>query len=276
MTAEPKVKPLETAEAEDLATPIPDDQKTISEQLDAEEAEFRAVRRDLQGVKGTSAAGIVTIGLAKLPAKNEFFRTHREFRPIVPIVTQEVAREQQYFVVTADMVEALSAIGITVADHTLYFTVTTRGAYRICPVRQANADGEQNEYNRTREICLIRGMDEWVRLYHDDSNSCYQVFPAPADRYGEPQFPDLKAAKIFRLAFRDKGRLIDSVEHPLFKKWTARTELPFTEIWLHDFEFIARPGEHPDVVCLAAHEIRAHLAPLARPAGPGAALPHRF
>jgi DNA polymerase-1 len=34
------------------------------------------------------------------------------------------------------------------------------------------------------------------------------------------------------------------------------SELPFEEIWLHDFEFIARPGERPDVVCLAAHELR--------------------
>ena len=33
-------------------------------------------------------------------------------------------------------------------------------------------------------------------------------------------------------------------------------ELPFTEVWLHDFEFIAQPGEHPDVVCLVAHELR--------------------
>ncbi len=33
-------------------------------------------------------------------------------------------------------------------------------------------------------------------------------------------------------------------------------ELPFAEIWLHDFEFIAEPGEHPDVVCLVAHELR--------------------
>jgi DNA polymerase-1 len=32
--------------------------------------------------------------------------------------------------------------------------------------------------------------------------------------------------------------------------------LPFEEIWLHDFEFIARPGERPVVVCLAAHELR--------------------
>jgi DNA polymerase I len=30
----------------------------------------------------------------------------------------------------------------------------------------------------------------------------------------------------------------------------------FDEVWLHDFEFISRPGEQPDVVCLAAHELR--------------------
>ena len=48
------------------------------------------------------------------------------------------------------------------------------------------------------------------------------MFPAPAGRFGEPQFPDLKHAKIFKLAFRDKGRLIDSTEHPLFLKWAAR------------------------------------------------------
>lgn len=34
------------------------------------------------------------------------------------------------------------------------------------------------------------------------------------------------------------------------------TELPFEEIWLHDFEFVSQPGERPDVVCLVAHELR--------------------
>jgi DNA polymerase family A len=33
-------------------------------------------------------------------------------------------------------------------------------------------------------------------------------------------------------------------------------DLPFEEIWLHDFEFVALPGERPGVVCLAAHELR--------------------
>ena len=202
--------------------PVDDEPIESNDELDADEAEFQALRRDLPGVKGVSGTGIVTISVGKTPGKNEFFRTHPDFRPTVPLVDIEVGMERQYFAVTPDMVENLGAIGITVSDHTLYLTVTSRGAVRIVPVRQAGADGEQNEYARTKEIGLLQGANEWVRIFTDQENRCYKVFPAPAERFGEPQFPDLKHAKIFKLAFRDKGRLVDSVEHSLFKKWAAR------------------------------------------------------
>ena len=198
------------------------DLKVVSEELDEEEAEFRAMRRDLPGVKGASAAGIVTIAVNKTPGKNEFFRTHPDFRPVVPIVDLEVGMEKQFFAVTDEMTATLAGIGITVTDHTLYLTITPRGALRIVPVRCAGADGEQNEYNRTKEIGLRDGVEKWVRLFTDQENRCYKVFPAPADRFADPVWPELKPAKIFRLAFRDKGRLVDSTEHPLYLKWSAR------------------------------------------------------
>jgi hypothetical protein len=219
-TPKPDAEPDKAAEQN--PKPAESMSQAESEQLDEEEKEFRALRRDLPGVKGASAAGIVAISVGKTPSKNEFFRTHKEFRPIIPIVDVEVGMERQFFAVTNEMVEPLNAIGITVTDHVLYLTVTSRGALRIVPVRQANTDGEQNEYHRTKEIGLMQGMNEWVRLFTDQENRCYKVFPAPAGRFSDPLFPDLKEAKIFRLAFRDKGRLIDSVEHPLFKKWAAR------------------------------------------------------
>ena len=84
------------------------------------------------------------------------------------------------------MVVALEGIGITVNDYALYLTVTPRGATRIIPVRQANADGDQNEYDRTKEIGLIQAVDEWVRFYTDLENRCYKVFAAPAGRFSEP------------------------------------------------------------------------------------------
>jgi hypothetical protein len=218
----PPNKPAIVLPAEAVDEPITDIIVEHAEQLDADEAEFRAMRRDLPGVKGVCGAGIVAIGVNKIPGKNEFFRTHKTFRPIVPIVDIEVGMEQQYFAVTSDMVESLSAIGITVTDHVLYLTITSRGAIRIVPVRQADADGDQNEYNRTRELGLRLGVDEWVRLFTDQDNHCYKVFPAPKGRFGEPQWPELTDAKIFRLAFRDKGRLLDSTQHPLYLKWSAR------------------------------------------------------
>jgi hypothetical protein len=195
---------------------------STEEQLDAEEQEFRALRRDLPGTKGASGTGTVTVSVGKAPAKNEFFRTHPDFRPIVPLVDIEVGMEKQYFVVTPDMVEPLASIGITVSNNALYLTVTSRGSYRIVPVRCADGDGEQNEYGRTKEIALIQAIDEWARLFTDLENHCYKVFAAPAGRFGAPQFPDLKPARMFKLAFRDKGRLIDSPQHALFLKWAAR------------------------------------------------------
>ena len=186
--------------------------------LDEDEAEFRKLRRDLPGVKGASAIGIVSIGVAKIPGKNEFFRTHPEFRPVVPLVDIEVGMEKQFFAVDNDMVVGLAGIGITVSDPTLYLTVTPRGAVRIVPIHCAT----DNEYSRTEEVGLIEGMTQWVRLYTDQENGVYKVFPAPAGRFAEPIWPELKPAKLFRLAFRDKGRLVDSTEHPLFKKWAAR------------------------------------------------------
>ena len=192
------------------------------EQLDEEEAEFRALRRDLPGVKGASAAGIVTISVDKAPMKNEFFRVSTDFAAVVGMVNLEVGMEKQFFAVTSEMIEALAGIGITVSDHRLYLTITPRGALRIVPVRGVSADGNMNDWDRTKEIGLVQGMSEWVRLYSDQENQCYKVFPAPPDRYSEPQWPQLKDAKIFRLAFRDKGRLLDSTQHPLFLKWAGR------------------------------------------------------
>jgi hypothetical protein len=86
---------------------------TPPEDFDDDEREFRALRRDLPGVKGASSAGIVALSVGKAPEKNEFFRTHREFRPAVPIVDLEVGMERQFFAVSPDMIEALGSIGIT-------------------------------------------------------------------------------------------------------------------------------------------------------------------
>jgi hypothetical protein len=191
------------------------------EELDEEEREFRALRRDLPGVQGASSTGILTISVAKAPPKNQFFRTHPDFRPTMSLVDHTVGLERQFFAVTKEMEQALASIGISFALHTLYLTVTTQGAVTIVPVRHPDADGNVNTYARTKEIVLLKGIEEWVRMYTDQQNKAYLGFPAPVGRFPDAIYPELKPAKITRLAFRDKGRLLDSPEHPLFKQWSA-------------------------------------------------------
>jgi hypothetical protein len=211
MSSTPKSPKLEVVPPEESNEP----------QLDADEAEFRALRRDLPGVKGASAAGIVTIAVGKTPGREVYFRTRADFHPIVSMVHSDVGMEKQFFVVADPMIEPLYSIGISVADYRLYLTVTPHGALKVCPVRQANSDGEQNEYDRTREIGFNDAVANWKRLYTDRPNNCYRVHPAPAGRFADPIWPELPDAKIFRLAFRDKGHLLDTTEHALFKKWAA-------------------------------------------------------
>ena len=195
----------------------------LEEELDEEEREYRALRRDVPGVKGAAAAGMLTIGVGKQPApKNVFYRTHKTFRPVVPLVNVEVGMDRHFIAVMPNMIESLASIGITVTDHILYLTITPEGGLRIIPVRAANEEGEQNDWDQTKEMALIEAMDAWYRMYTDKANNRYKNFPAPVGRYGEPNWPDLKPAKIIKMAFRDKGRLIDSSDHILVQKWAGR------------------------------------------------------
>ena len=207
----------------DEATKEPDLKVVPEEELDEEEKEFRALRRDIPGVKGAADAGMLTISVGRqITPKNEFYRTHKTFRPVVPLVNIEVGMDQHYIAVMPNMVEPLASMGITVADHTLYLTITPTGALRIIPVRCPNAEGEQNEWDRTKELALIEAMDGWFRMYTDKANNAYKNFPAPLGRYGDPNWPDIKHAKIMRIAFRDKGRLIAGTDHILVQKWAGR------------------------------------------------------
>src|SRR5262249_51802061 len=191
-----------------------------NEELDEEEKEFLALRRDLPGsIQGAAAVGIVTISVGKSPTKNEFFRCNPDYQPIIAMVSHEVGLEKQFFAVTAEMIEPLASIAIKTADYRLYLTVTSHGSLRIIPIMQANAEtGEQNDYHRTKEIAMLKARNTWVRMFTDLENHAYRVFPAPEGRFGDPQWPPFKPAKLTRLAFKDKGRLIDSVQHPLFMK----------------------------------------------------------
>ena len=192
-----------------------------AEDLDADAAEFARLRRDLPNVEGAAATGIVSIAVAKIPPRNEFFRTSKTFQAAVDIVVDSVGLDQKFYAVHPAMAEALRSIGIAFATHSLYLIMTSKGAIRVIPVRCSDADGARNDYAATKEIALREARDIWLRIYTDRENGCYRRYPAGAERFPEPVFPPLTDAKIFRLCFRERGCLIDTPDHPRFIEWAA-------------------------------------------------------
>jgi hypothetical protein len=61
------------------------------------------------------------------------------------MVSIEVGMDKHFIAVMPHMIEPLASMGIMVADHTLYLTVTPEGGLRIIPVRCPDVEGEQNE-----------------------------------------------------------------------------------------------------------------------------------
>jgi hypothetical protein len=193
------------------------------EELDEDERALRALRLDLPGSGNAPPTGIVSPAVGRVP-RREFFRTHPTHQVVLPVVDHTSGLDVEFHVVAPSMVAEFASIGIDVIPHTLYQIITTEGAVRLVPVRRADPDGSQNEWNRTKEIALLRGVKDWVRIVTDRPNGRYRVFEAPQDRFPEPVWPDMKLGRIIKLAFTDRGQLIDSPEHPLFKKWAARDE----------------------------------------------------
>ena len=202
-------------------TSEPDTFTPTDQQLDEDEMTLRALRLDLPGTGGTPT-GIVSIAVSDRFPRREFFRTHPTHTAVLPMVDHAAGMDVEYHVVTPPMVPELASIGVDALSYRLYEMLTAEGAVRLIPVRQADLDGSANEWNRTKEIALARAHKVWVRAISDRANGRYRVFEAPEGRFPDPLWPDLSLAKLVRLAFTDRGRLIDSPDHALFKKWAAR------------------------------------------------------
>jgi hypothetical protein len=199
----------------------------FTEGLDADELELREMRMDLPGATAGISAGLITVGVGKVP-KDEFFRVRPEeaFRPVVSMVSHTTGMDTTFCTVKPHMIPALHGIKIFPARYRVYFVTTEADIWRLVPVRLALKDGSQNTWASTLEIALHRGMSEWIRIYNDpekrDAGEGWKAFRADAGRFPEPVWPDLSMGKLMRLGFKDRGNQIDSPDHPLIKKWAGR------------------------------------------------------
>lgn len=193
--------------------------------LDADEALMSQLRVNLFSAAGLAAAAI-PLGVVKAHKPHELFRTHPDASAVQTVfaVTDETQRSADFYAVMPHMVEPLRALKAKIAVCKFYLTITADGIVRwlVCP----QTDSE-NSWLTSREHCAVRARRGWGRMVSNTEADRYDFFD-PAElgftvNLPEPAWPPESPAKLFLLAFRDRGRLIADPQHPLFRKLVGQS-----------------------------------------------------
>jgi hypothetical protein len=98
----------------------------------------------------------------------------------------------------------------------MYTCINRAGVVFLWPVRLPGTDGRQLEWHRSAAEAAKMAVDSWVRIKANMSLGAYDVFAA-SSTIPDPTWPsDLTFEQMLRIAF--KGRLVDSLNHPVLKR----------------------------------------------------------
>ena len=195
------------------ASPIAD-----ATELSEEELELRNLRIDIPG-GGSTGAGLTSISIAKTPPREQFFRTHPTHVLELHMIESSQGTDVAFLAVLPKMVQPLIAISFRPNPYRLFLTITRDGVLRYVPVRLPG-DGEWNAWHESKQQVLVEAREAWVRMTAGDGR--YDRYLLEPGVFPDPSWPEISMPRLIRLAFRDRGRLIDSTEHPYFQKLIGR------------------------------------------------------
>jgi hypothetical protein len=175
------------------------------------------LRFDLSHLENNTIAAPLAIPVGK-PSEFEWFRTHPEpaWRPTFLCLEFEPpgTANRELHIVHPHMAHVFAAT--SAAPYKLYVLMNRVGGLRICPVKLPGPDGKQNEWHRTRQLALEKGLPQWVRMHSNRPAGRYEWQPAPT-HFPDPIWPDLAVGELLQIAFGDLGRIITDADHPVVK-----------------------------------------------------------
>lgn len=167
------------------------------EDLDQEESDYRNLCLDDEG-GGSTGAGLIAIGVAKTPSKEEFFRTHATMKFPLNMVESRQGIDTAFLAVVKGMVEPMIGIGYRPSLYRLYLTITRQGVIRFVPIKIATDGKDPNSWNLSKEAALQRAMSRWTRMSPDQAAQQYQVYSLEAGAYPDPEWPEMTPQKADR------------------------------------------------------------------------------
>ncbi|MFO0967885.1 MAG: hypothetical protein U0793_20180 [Gemmataceae bacterium] len=146
------------------------------------------------------------------PAKEWFVRCNPSLR--LETCVLELKEDRETYLVAPPLWQELASES-TFGPRALYATMNRQGVLFVWPVRLPGPDGKIDDWNRSALEAASMAESRWVRVASNMALGAYDVFEATAD-WPEPDWPALPLNEILRVAF--KGRVIDSLDHPVLRR----------------------------------------------------------
>jgi hypothetical protein len=176
------------------------------------------LRIDLNLAEGIGVKkAIITVPVRK-PNGQDFVRVHPEPEFRLPVAIIELRDDRETFLVLPEIARYIPGEYILV---TMYTAITRQGVVFFWPVRLPGSDGRQLEWHRSAAVAAEMAMTRWVRVKANMQLGAYEVYEA-SSTIPNPEWPDnLTFEQLLQIAF--KGRLVDSLAHPVLKRLRGET-----------------------------------------------------
>ena len=132
----------------------------------------------------------------------------------MPTALVELKDERENYLIAPEFQKELSEF----ATPTLLLTTISRQkVLMLWPAKLPGLDGRSNPWHDSALQAARLAEKKWVRVSANMSLGGYEVFEALGN-LSEPEWPDdgINFNRLVEIAFR--GRIIDSIDHPIVKK----------------------------------------------------------
>jgi len=177
-------------------------------------------RIDISQLESNLAAAPLDIPVEK-PGEFEWFQTHPDpaYRPALPCIDflpPGSKNNRELHLIHPTMVPFFAKLRSSIAVYQLYFLMNRIGNVRVCPVKLPGPDGKHNDWHRTRQAAVEKGIGAWVRMWANKSGSRYEWMPAPI-AYPDPIWPNLSMDEVLTIAFDHLGRVVNTEDHSVVR-----------------------------------------------------------
>lgn len=161
---------------------------------------------------------ITTIPIRKPKSGLEFFRVRDDPEWIFKTYLLDLKDgEDEKYIVAPQLIPEVLDTG-RLKPVLLYTLMThTHKVFFLSDIPLQDADGKDNEYNRSRREAYEIAKEKWVKIQANMPLGAYEIFRARGE-LPDPVWPDEPGTMKDALKIAFKNKIIDSIDHPVLKQ----------------------------------------------------------